>query len=148
MPVFELKITQYEEGITYEDMIDRKFKVNKKSYRNKLPLSWLIEQVEAQEVEVLTTNGPTLSALVTYTLLLSPDEEYGWQDVRGLFDSQFLTVANDFDSAKQFQNLQPGTQSIGYIKLDGTKRADQTGEPDYIPYEIYDTIDFDSFLRS
>jgi hypothetical protein len=148
LPIFELKLTQYEDAILYDQMIERKFKVNDRAYRGKDPGRWIIEQVEAQEVEVLLTTGPTAAALVTYTILLSPDTEYGWNDTRGLFDTQFLQVANDRTTAKLFQNDEPGTSDVGYIQIDGTKRGDQTGLPDYISYRNQDDINFGDFLKA
>jgi hypothetical protein len=148
IPVFELKLTQFEESILYDQMIERKFKVNDRAYRGKAAGRWIIEQVEAQEVEVLLAAGRTKVALVTYTILLSPDTEYGWNDTRGLFDTQFLQVANDRTTAKLFQNDEPGTSDVGYIKIDGTKRDDQTGLPDYISYRTQDDINFSGFLKA
>lgn len=146
MPVFELKLTQYEDEITYEQMVNRKFKTNVNPWRGEPQRQWLIEQVEAQEVVVKTSTGDKEAALVTYTILLSPDQEYGWAEVRGLFDTQFLETKGDPASAKRFQNQTPGTSDVGYITTDGTKRASQSGEPDFISYVVYDEINFDDFL--
>ncbi len=149
IPTFEMKVTQYEDFISYEDMIDRKFKTNQFSWNGYDPEFWLIEQVEAEEVEVELTGGPATAALVTYTIILAtsqdvPDEEdNGWLERRALFDVQYKQGSE----IKLFQNDEPGTHSMGYITLLGERRGDQSGVPDYITYRTYDTIDFDSFLQ-
>lgn len=142
IPTLRLKITQYEASITYEQMLDRKFKVNDATYRSQAAQKWLIEDVEATEVDVELSGGSTTAALVTYTLALSP-HEYGWKVERALFDTQYL----DTGEVKLFQNEQPGTSSIGYITSAGAKRVSQTGEPDYIEYERFDDTTFSSFLQ-
>lgn len=142
IPTLRLKITQYEASITYDQMLARKFKVNDATYRSQDAQKWLIEDVEATEVDVELSGGPTTAALVTYTLALSP-HEYGWKVERALFDTQYL----DTGEIKLFQNEQPGTSSIGYITSAGAKRVSQTGEPDYIEYERFDDTTFSSFLQ-
>lgn len=144
LPTFEMKITQYETSISYDDMVARKFKINRDTYRGQPNYMWLITQVEASDVSLTTTTGTQQAAMVTYTLSLSPDTDYGWREVRGLFDTQYLDAGG---SVKMFQNEQPGTSTVGYVDINGNKRAQQSGEPDYVVYEVYDMLDFNDFLK-
>lgn len=143
--LFQMKLTQHESFISYEDMLDRKFKVNKKAWYGREKEQWLIEDVEAQDVRIKTTTGYEDCALVTYTIVLAADDLTNHDDVRGLFDTQYL---NDAGELVAFNNDEPGTSKVGYIDIDGKKRADQTGEPDYVYYKVYDEIDFDDFLKT
>lgn len=142
IPTLQLKISQYESSISYQTMLDRKFTVNNATYRSKAAHQWLISDVEASEVKVKLASGYVTAALVTYTLDLSP-HDYGWKRERGLFDTQYIDGAG---KKKLFVNDIPGAHSVGYIESDGSKRADQTGEPDYIQYQVYDETSF-SFLQ-
>jgi hypothetical protein len=160
-PTFKLKYTQYESSITYEQMLERKFTVNSIGWNSKPKLMWLIEEVEAQDVSVQLLAGDADAAMVTYTIALHPDSEladgdpqkYGWQEVRALFDTQYFEEeGGDQDNAgqvklKAFQSDIPGKPNAGYIDIDGFKRESQEGEPDYIAYNIYEPIDFNTFLR-
>lgn len=143
IPTLVLKITQYESSITYEQMLERKFKVNQGSYRSQPRYDWLILDVEAVEVDVILAGGPTTAALVTYTVAHSP-HLYGWKQERALFDTQYFDSVTGIK--KLFQNDVPGSNNIGYITSTGANRASQVGEPDYLQYESFDEIDFDSFL--
>ena len=157
-PTFRLKHTQYEASITYEEMIERKLRVNRNSWNSKNTLMWLIQEVEAQEVSVELQSGSTDAAMVTYTIDLHPDNElndndpqkYGWMEVRALFDTQFFEQKKDDEEGgklRAFQSDVPGKPNAGYIDINGNKRDSQEGEPDYIAYMIYEPIDFDDFLR-
>jgi len=155
-PTFRLKHTQYEASITYEQMLERKFRINSFPWNTQDPKMWLIQEVEAQEVSVELASGYIDAAMVTYTLDLHPDNtlpdddvnRYGWMEVRALFDTQYLEPENDnLTKVKAFQSDVPGKPNAGYINHQGFKRDSQEGEPDYIAYNIYEPINFDDFLR-
>lgn len=158
LPTFRLKHTQYEARIEYETMLERKFKINENEWNSKPAFMWLISDVEATEVEVELIAGTTTAAMVTYTIDLHPDARldpalennvYGWREVRALFDTQYWSHPEDDPDRKlkAFQTEIPGKASAGYIDIDGLKRADQTGEPDYIDYMTFDRINFNTFLN-
>src|SRR5690606_27002705 len=86
VPVLVIKITQYEGSITYEQMLERTKRCNETTYRTKDRYMWLIDNVEAVEVEVLTTIGTVSAAMVSYTLKLSP-KATGWKEERLLVDT-------------------------------------------------------------
>lgn len=147
IPTLALQITQYESYISYETLLDRKFKVNDDLYRGQARFDWLITEIEPTEVIVELASGPTQAVQITYTVAHSP-HLYGWKEDRALIDSQYLVNPGANEEIKLFQNDQPGTKSIGFITIAGEQRGDQTGAPDYIQYEQYDDIDFSSFLRA
>lgn len=140
VPTLQLQITQYESSITYEQMLERKFKVNQNDYRSKSRYKWLITQVEAIEVDVQLSGGETTAAQVTYTLNLSPDE-FGWKDRISLIDTHYI------ENGKRKQFLDEMEPTTGYITITGEKRTSQSGEPNYIEYEPFDDIDFGDFLQ-
>lgn len=145
IPTLALQITQYESYVTYEQLLERKFKVNQSSYRGQPPYDWLIQDVQPTEVTVPLASGSVQAVQMTYIVEHSP-HLYGWKVDRALIDSQYLTDVADKTSSKLFQNKEPGSRSIGFITAAGGKRADQEGTPDYIQYESYDRIEFDDFL--
>ena len=156
IPTFRLKYTQYEDNITYEEMIERKFRVNSVPWNSQDTGMWLIQDVEASDVSVELLAGNTDAAMVTYTIDLHPDsrlpagqERFGWMEVRGLFDTQYWSgPPNDPDrKLKAFQSEIAGKANSGYITNTGEKRAEQEGPPDYIAYHIYQDVDFNDFLR-
>ena len=141
IPTLELKITQYESSITYEQMLERKFKVNKSTYRGQPRYDWLITQVEAVETQVQLSGGATTCAQVTYTLEHSP-HLYGWKEDRVLIDSHYL----DAGDRKPFSEIVD--YSTGLIDNVGEQLSDQDGEPEYIQYETFADIEFSDFLQA
>lgn len=146
IPTLGLQITQYENYISYDELLRRKLKVNKSTYRNQPPYDWLIQDLKPTEVEVPLASGTVKAVQITYTVEHSP-HLHGWKIDRALFDTQFLTDVNDKSSAKLFKNNTPGSKNVGYITVTGAKRASQTGEPDSIQYQPQDRIEFNDFLQ-
>lgn len=140
IPTLTLKISQYEASITYATMLARKLKVNSGTYRGEPRYDWLIEDVEAVEVDVELAGGTTSAALVTYTVTHNP-LLYGWKDDRALIDSHYL----DGSVFKPFMDGELRSISQGFVEIDGAKKTGTT--PDYDQFETYDDIDFDSFLQ-
>lgn len=137
----KLKITQYESSLTYQQQIDRVMRVNSSEYRTKEKYTWLIENIDATEVEVTLSGGDTTAVLVTYHLHYTP-RTGGWRDRRVLRDTHYKAADG---------KLYPFADSTGlsrqnYIRSNGTPKGEGE-EPSYIEYETYDTIDFDGFLQ-
>lgn len=143
IPTLILRITQYEASITYEEMLERRFKVNQGQYRSQPRYKWLIENVEGVEVTVPLSGGDTTAALMTYTLVYSPLEN-GWKDDRALIDTHYYDGATG--EKLPFEDG-PGVLGIGLIDANGNKLANQNGEPEYTQYETFDDIDFSGFLQ-
>lgn len=140
IPTLTLKISQYEASITYDQMLERKLKVNSGTYRSQPRYDWLIEDVEAVDVDVELAGGTTTAALVTYTISHNP-LLYGWKDDRALIDSHYL----DGSVFKPFMDGELRSINQGFVEIDGAKKTGTT--PDYDQFETYDDIDFDSFLQ-
>ena len=108
VPTLTLTITQYESSITFEQMLERSYKLNSDTYRSKPALSWMTGPVKASTVKVQLASGEVTAAKVTYTVSLSDatfdpviDDEplgedvgtpyfYGWQQARPLIDDHAL----------------------------------------------------------
>ena len=142
LATLQLRITQYEASITYEQMMDRKLKVNEDTYRTKVRYSWLITEVEATEVTVQLDAGPTVAALVTYTLELSP-LLYGWKDERALLDTHHYLNGKKI----AYKDDELATYTLCKVNSVGVLIGDQTDPPEYDRWETYDTISFSSFLQ-
>ena len=146
VPTLTLKITQYETSITYEQMLERKLKTNSTEYRDQLPGKWIISHIEANEVSVQLSGGPSTVALVTYTLDLSPHDS-GWKDQRVLIDNVFKNPATQkyelFYGDKELKITRPCTiQEDGTLWQNGTSTA-----PKYVEYQVQDEINFTTFLQ-
>ena len=141
LATLQLRITQYEASITYEQMMERKLKVNEATYRTKVRYSWLITEVEASEVTVQLAGGPTVAALVTYTLELSP-LPYGWKDERALLDTHHYLNGKKI----AYKDDELATYTICKVNNVGVL-IDQDDLPEYDRWETYDTIDFGTFLQ-
>lgn len=142
-----LRITQYESSLSYETMIGRMKKVNQNVYRSKERYTWLIQNVEGYEVDVVLSGGTTAAALVTYTIEYSPlvddgGSAYGWKDRRKLIDTHYLAGGEKIS----FTDGTLGLRDVGLIETTGEENT--TGVPQFDLFETYETIDFDSFLQA
>jgi len=145
IPVLTIKLTQYESSITYNQMLDRKFKVNDATYRTQAARKWLIEHVEASTVSVQLAAGATTAALVTYTLVLSPLDE-GWDKTLALVDYVHNTGTAMAPAWEPYlDDSEPPQQKLVYVDSDGIKKVSQS-VPDYEQYQVYDDTTFSSFL--
>lgn len=145
LPTLEIKLTQYESSITYEQMLSRKFKVNSGTYRGQSRYSWLISQVEATEVEVQLRSGIVEAALVTYTLNYTPRPN-GWKEERLLVGTHYWN--NAVDKKRQlFFDEQLGVSYVGNLNPNGTRASDQKIAQRAF-YETYLETDFSSFLQA
>lgn len=142
IPTLTIKMSQYEASITYEQMLERKFRLNEGDYRGQSAGNWLIEHVETTPVTVQLAGGPVNAALVTYTLMLSPLAE-GWARRLALVDYKHLV------NGKFVPNLEgdPLTATLTYVNSSGVRKTDQSA-PDYEDFVRYDETDFDAFLQA
>ncbi|QDV86913.1 hypothetical protein [Planctomycetes bacterium TBK1r] len=147
IPVLTIKLTQYESSITYQQMLDRKFKVNDDTYRTKAAGTWLIEDVEASTVSVQLSGGATTAALVTYTLVHSPLDE-GWKKSLALIDNKVNTGTAMAPVWEPYvDDSKPPIRSLVFVDDDGIKKGSQVS-PDYRDFIVYDETDFSAFLQA
>ena len=161
IPTLQLVVEQFEASVTYEQMLERSFKVNSGTYRSKDAGLWLIGAVQAVEQTVQLSGGETNAVKVTYPISLSerffypPSVDatdanktiYGHETVVPLVDTSKVDGAGDI-----VPNLsQSGKVVSGYINTDGTKRDTPNADdkrPDYLRFRTFDEIDFSSFLQA
>lgn len=154
VPTLGIKLTQYEPSITYQQMLDRKWKTNQTTYRTKAPGEWVISQVEATEVDVVLIGGTVSAALVTYTLELSPHEYYndatstfvkcGWDVPMMLVDNLHLEGGKWKPTV-----IDERGRTMFFVDDTGAKKGDGiSGNPDYIVYRAQDQIDYSTFLQA
>lgn len=136
------KISQYESSITYDQMQERKFKVNSLTFQGEVRFKWLIEHVEASEVDVTLSGGVTSAALVTYTVIQSPFE-HGWKDDRSLIDTHYISGGKKI----AFIDDSVATSTVGFIDSAGARKTAGTVVPDRVQFETFDDIDFEDFLH-
>lgn len=141
-----LRISQYENFISFDDAANRRFKCNELTYRSDPPYTWKIQQVETEEVDLQLAGGPTTAVLAIYTLEKS-EQPGGWVDERPLIDSHFLTAANDLTTKTPSYSEKLRTYTTVMVNTDGTKATNQQ-IPQYDPFRIAETIDFDGFMQA
>ena len=158
VPTLGIKITQYEAIITYQQMLDRKNKVNSATYRTKAAGMWEITEVDATEVDVELAGGTTSAALVTYTVMLSPRQYFdrdsgvsgefvdaGWRVPMARIDNVVFDGTNKFDPFMLDGSKVPSLAMVtdtGALLDDGI-----SGVPQYDLYKTQDEIDFTTFLQ-
>jgi hypothetical protein len=135
-----VKITQHEATTSYATLRGRRKRCNDDTYRTDAAYTWLIQEVEFQDVTVTLSGGATDCSLVTYTLEYNPMTN-GWEDERVLIDTHYL----DGGVRKAFADDELRTEDYGFITSAGAKKAGST--PDYEQFRRFQDIDFDSFLR-
>jgi len=161
IPTLQLVVEQFEASITFEQMLERSFKVNNGTYRNKGAGLWMIGAVKAVEQDVQLSGGPTTAVKVTYPISLSerffypPGKAaadgnktiYGHETVIPLVDTSFV---NDDGEVVPYMS-ESGKVISGYINTDGTKREpadDVDKRPDYLRFKTFDSINFSTFLQA
>ena len=169
IPLFQLEIVQYETGITFEQQIERSFKLNSATYRGKAAGLWMIGEVSAVETEVVLAGGPATGAKVTYPITLSerfyfppgvtatPANAivYGHDKVQPLVDT--MKISTDSPQGPTQPRLVPmsdentGNVYSGYITSSGFEREvvnPDDDRPDYLRFRTQDPIDFSTFLQA
>ena len=84
-----LNVSQYEDGITDDDLEARIRTVNKDQFRSKDPYSWVIESIDSDPATVPLIGGDHETNEVSYTLKHNP-LPHGWRDTRGLVDTHHM----------------------------------------------------------
>ena len=162
IPTLQLVIEQFEASITFEQMLERSFKTNSSTYRNKGAGLWMIGTVKAVEQTVQLAGGEANVVKVTYPVALSerffypPGKAvadgnkvvYGHETVVPLVDTSYVDDAGD---VLPYLSEPSGKVVSGYINKDGTKReaaADIDKRPDYLRFKALGEINFGSFLQA
>ena len=156
IPTLQLVIEQFEASITFDQMLERSFKVNSTTYRSKDAGLWRIGAVKAVEQDIQLAGGPTTAVKVTYPISLSerffypPGDDstktvYGHDQVIPLVDSWKVDAGKIIPNKDSQGRVRPG-----YINTDGTERvpgAANEKRPDYLQFKVCEEIDFSTFLQ-
>jgi hypothetical protein len=102
------------------------------------PPRWMITDIEHQLVALPIGIVPTLTDAYLMTYLLERNSsDGGWMDRRALIDNYQLEIADNLSSRKPcYDPYAAGTIMDCLLAPDGTKRADQTGDPEYLNYAV------------
>lgn len=161
VPMLQINLTQYEPYISYLDMVQRSFICNETPYRGVRQDAWMIGEVTAKEVEVLTCSGKQLWAQVTYPLHLSLYEVenstgplfIGHQTAMPLISNYFMgqggsdpNTGNPAPVGKtRFADTESGFGSVGFVNADGTLLNED--RPDYKRFLSIPRANFYAFLQ-
>lgn len=163
IPLLRLTITQFEEYVSIEDLLERSFKTNEAAYRTKDAGLWLIGAVKVSEQDVTLADGSVVTwAKVTYPISLSErfyyrpgvaatdanKTIYGHDHVQPLVDTYKLDQINGDPVPMTAGN---GNVRTGYITTAGTERVPANADeerPDYLRFRTQERIDFDTFLQA
>lgn len=158
IPTLTLTVEQFEAAVTYDQLLERSFKVNEFTYRNKGPGLWMIGAVKAVEQEVQLASGSTTAVKVTYPIMLSerfyhppgvaPNDTnkviYGHEKVQPLVDTMHVNA-----EGKVVPTEKNGQVISGYINTDGTIRSsdgDNQNRPNYMRFKSQGKVNFNTFL--
>jgi len=162
IPTLQLNIVQFEAAITFEQMLQRSFKLNSGAYRGKPAGYWMTGAVQAIDQVVTIDAGGTQAtwAKVTYPVMLSerffwapgvtPNDAnktiYSWDHVQPLVDTMKMSGGEPVPMTSGNGNVK-----AGYINTDGTERIPASGDedrPDYKRHKTQESIDFSTFLQA
>ncbi len=112
------------------------------------PPRWIITDIQYQQVRVRAdANNFIEPYLMTYTI----DREArdgGQFDRRALVDKSILTVANDLTTRDSYRDPTNSSSVIdALLARDGTLLPDQTGDPEFVDYQVQPSLDW-SFLKT
>jgi hypothetical protein len=156
-----LTVTQYESSITFQQMMDRSYKVNDDAWNGKARRQWKIGKVTAVEQEVQLASGTVTCAKVTYPITLSDYTVTNWDatSIDVYHDTALPLISPswlDQNGVKHlFADEDTALGSVGLINLSGylingsggdPTDAVQNGQPDYKLFYSNDAISF-SFLQ-
>ena len=154
VPVLNLEITQFESAITFEQLLQRSFKLNSDTYRSQPAGRWMTGAVQAQDHRVSLIDGYIDAVKVTYTITLSlrsfqdlNDNEviFSHDHIQPLVDTIFV---DDNGDLKPFKDPRTEVNKAGYINsADGTERegAGGAGDPDrpeYVRHKAQGSVTF------
>tara|TARA_Y100000361_G_scaffold150420_1_gene166066 strand:+ start:897 stop:1886 length:990 start_codon:yes stop_codon:yes gene_type:complete len=160
--MLQINLTQYEPYISYADMVNRSFVCNEGAYRGVRQDAWMIGEVTAKEVEVLTCGGKQLWAQVTYPLNLSlyevdnytggdtdgnprEPEFIGHQTAMPLISNYFAN-GGEGGPKTRFADSGTGFGSVGFVGEDGNALPEQT-RPNYKKFTSVPRVNFYGFLQ-
>jgi len=133
---------------------ERLFSINQTSWEGdavsfpELPPRWIIADIDYQRVRIRVSNTTFLEPyMMTYTMTREA-KDGGQLDRRALVDNFILTTPNDLTTKVSYRDPTNGQAVVdALLNKDGTKLADQTGDPEYENYKTQPLIPW-TFLRT
>jgi hypothetical protein len=161
-PRLNLTITQYESFISDDQMQGRSFVVNSDTYRGLPAGRWRCRVASATEQQVQLSGGSVTAVQVTYVVERS-DAFYvdpnsgnpvitGWKATQPLVSPKIISPDSPAGPVPprlvRKSDLTSGEEQLAYINpADGTERQTGQDRPDYLVFDNYAAIPFNSFLQ-
>lgn len=159
-PFLTLNIQQYEYSVSYQDILDRSFKVNSDAWGGFGAEDWRVNVVNVSEIDVQTLAGPQTWAKATYQVILGNygyfDLSNNWVDIG--WDQAIPRIATKYveldgggnpdpDRVLYFTHGGTSVRRVGNINADGTKSSNQDRHG-YNRHRRYGSVNFSTFLRN
>jgi hypothetical protein len=155
IPLLTLTISQYENYVSFNDIMNRSFKLNETQWQGQPAGFWRLAVKNVSEVDIQTQSGKVNWAKVTYEAILSNDgyytqagvwEKTGWEAQIPLIAPKYVAGV-PFAAGTVLKFV--GTNSepkMGFINADGTDDAAAT-RPKYKFHNRSETIEFSEYLQ-
>jgi hypothetical protein len=157
IPLLTLTISQYETSVTYAQIMQRSFKVNRTAWQGFNKGYWRLVVKNVSEVDIQSQLGTVTWAKVTYEATLSNDGYYeqdgttwtqtGWEAQIPMiapkyYDSPLVGNA----SIKKFIDDDTGEPYMGFLDYDEDWDLAAT-RPKFKTHKRYEDIEFSDFLQ-
>ena len=153
VPLLTLTISQYENFVSYQDILDRSYKVNETSWQGKDAGLWRLLVKNVSEVDIQTQSGTVNWAKVTYEAVLSVDGFYdpnntwvetGWKAQIPCIAPKFVNAAGDI---QKFVDPDTSEPFMGFISKT-TGLLTGLSRPDFITHTRYETLEFNDYIQA
>ena len=157
IPLLTLTISQYENYVSYAQIMQRSFKVNETSWQSFNPGYWRLVVKNVSEVDIQTQIGQVTWAKVTYEATLSNDGYYeqdgttwtqtGWEAQIPMiapkyYDSPLVGDA----SIKKFVDEDTSEPYMGFLDYDEDYDLAAI-RPRFKTHKRYESIEFSDFIQ-
>lgn len=154
VPLLTLDITQYEEYVSYSQILERSYRVNETEWKGYPAGRWRIVVKNVSEVTVPTAGGDQTWAKVQYEAKLSADgfwdedgnwEYTGWKQQIPLIAPKFVGVGPG-NPVYKFVHEKTSEPRMGLIDEFGAEYT-ASDKPKYLTHTRYLPIEFDDFMQ-
>lgn len=156
IPLLTLTVSQYEEYVSYQQILDRSYKTNLTAWKGFNVGLWRIVVKNVSEVDIQTTSGPATWAKVNYEIKLSTDGYYnqsgtwvntGWEAQIPMISPKYYDSPLVGDAKiKKFIDVNTSEPYMGFLDYDGDEDLAAT-RPNFKTHRRYGAIEFTDFLR-
>jgi len=157
IPLLTLTISQYENYVSYAQIMQRSFKVNKTAWQSFNPGYWRLVVKNVSEVDIQTQLGPVTWAKVTYEATLSNDgyyEQDGTTWTQTGWEAQIPMIAPKYydqpgvgpPKIRKFVDTETSEPFMGFLDYDEDWDSAAT-RPRFKTHKRYESIEFSDFLQ-